>query len=350
MAIKIKIKDNYLNVYFDHLPEGFRKLKQISGQRWSAREKVWKVPYSRDNLIRLKKLFRNEEVCILPQYYEENEKIIAAAEKGLELKGYSIKTRKAYIGHLMRFSSYINCDLRKVIEEQVKDYILVLMREKENSHSYINQAISAIKFLYRDVIGISLTIESIQRPKKEKKLPKVLSQREVADIFKNTINQKHRALLFLVYSAGLRVGEVVNLRVEDIDSQRMLIHVKQGKGKKDRYTILSEIALIELRKYYQQYKPKGWLFPGNKEGEHISERTVQRVFENSSKKARIRKKVSVHSLRHSFATHLLEGGTDLRYIQELLGHANSKTTEIYTHVTRKSIENIRSPLDQMKEI
>lgn len=151
--------------------------------------------------------------------------------------------------------------------------------------------------------------------------------------------------LFTIYSAGLRVGEVVRLKINDIDSERMLIHIVQGKGKKDRYTTLSEVALVELRNYVKEYKPSKWLFPGQNPKDFITERTVQRVFENAKIKAGIKKNVSVHSLRHSFATHLLEGGIDLRYIQELLGHSSSKTTEIYTHVTKKSIQNIVSPLD-----
>jgi integrase/recombinase XerD len=154
-------------------------------------------------------------------------------------------------------------------------------------------------------------------------------------------------ILFLIYSAGLRVGEVVKLTPQDIDSQRMLIHIIQGEGRKDRYTILSVVALEQLRKYYKLYKPEKWLFPGQNKKEYLTVRTVERIFENACTLAKISKKVSVHSLRHSFATHLLESGIDLRYIQELLGHASSKTTEIYTHVTEKSLSKIESPLDQI---
>jgi site-specific recombinase XerD len=151
----------------------------------------------------------------------------------------------------------------------------------------------------------------------------------------------------LIYSARLRVGEVVRLKIEDIDSCRMLIHVVQGKGRKDRYTLLSEITLTQLRKYYSLYKPEIWLFPGQDKREFLTERTVERVFEKACSLAKINKKATVHTLRHSFATHLLEGGTDLRFIQELLGHSSSKTTEIYTHVTQKNIANIQSPLDKL---
>jgi integrase/recombinase XerD len=182
---------------------------------------------------------------------------------------------------------------------------------------------------------------------KEKKRPEVLSYQEVAKILKVITNLKHRAILFLVYSAGLRVGEVVNLKISDIDSDRMLIHVKQGKGKKDRYTVLSQIALDELRIYVKRYRPDDWLFQGGDGKGHLTERSVQKVFDKARTAAGIKKDVSVHTLRHSFATHLLEGGTDLRYIQELLGHSSSKTTEIYTHVTEKSISKIQSPLDRL---
>ncbi|GMQ64596.1 hypothetical protein AN2V17_38340 [Vallitalea sp. AN17-2] len=150
-----------------------------------------------------------------------------------------------------------------------------------------------------------------------------------------------------MYSSGLRVGEVVKLKINDIDSQRMLIKIEQGKGNKDRYVMLSESILLQLRKYYKEYRPNKWLLEGADKDKHITERTVQRIFKNACEKGYVMKKVSVHSLRHSFATHLLESGTDIRYIQELLGHSSSKTTEIYTHVTNKNIMSIKSPLDDI---
>lgn len=185
----------------------------------------------------------------------------------------------------------------------------------------------------------------LERPKKEKKLPEILSKNEISKLLKAVKNLKHKAILYLVYSAGLRVGEVVKLKPTDIDSDRMLIPIIQGKGKKDRYTILSETALSILRQYVKVYKPEHWLFPGQHPDKHLTERSVQKVFDNARIDAKTRKDVSVHNLRHSFATHLLEGGVNLRYIQELLGHSSSKTTEIYTHVTQKNLSNIISPLD-----
>ena len=165
-----------------------------------------------------------------------------------------------------------------------------------------------------------------------------------------SVNIKHKAILMLIYSAGLRVSEVVKLKPQDIDSQRKLVHIGNAKGRKDRYTLLSGIALETLRNYWGKYKPKKWLFQSQDKEKHITTRTVQRIFESACKKAGIRKEVSVHSLRHSFATHLLEQGTDLRYIQELLGHKSSKTTEIYTHVSNRDLKKIKSPLDNIKVV
>lgn len=204
-----------------------------------------------------------------------------------------------------------------------------------------------MKFLCKEVLGKNDVNTCVYRPKKEKKLPKVLSKEEIIKILKTVNNEKHKTILFLTYSAGLRVSEVVRLKSEDIDSRRMLIHIKQGKGRKDRYTILSEAALIQLRKYYMLERPEVWLFPGGKQGRHLTERSVDKIFQSACIQAGIRKNISLHVLRHSFATHLLEDGIDIRYIQELLGHSSSKTTEIYTHVSENSIRSIKSPLDKI---
>ncbi|HEY5560613.1 MAG TPA: tyrosine-type recombinase/integrase [Clostridiaceae bacterium] len=268
-------------------------------------------------------------------------------EENIKLKGYSFKTKKSYIGQIKRFSSFINKNLDEISNEDVRKYILFLLEKEGISHSYVNQAISSIKFLCNEVLKQNIGIDSMARPKKENKLPNILSFQEVTKVLGVLKNEKHKTILYMIYSAGLRVGEVIKLKIEDIDSQRMLIHVVQGKGRKDRYTLLSKIALTQLRKYYTLYKPEVWLFSGQNSKRYITERTVEKIFENAIKIAKINKKVSVYCLRHSFATHLFEGGVDLRYIQELLGHASSKTTEIYTHVTQKSLANIQSPLDKL---
>ena len=214
------------------------------------------------------------------------------------------------------------------------------------SASYQNQAINAIKFYYERVLGGQRKFYFLQRPDKERALPTVLSTTEVTTILKATQNLKHRAILTVIYSAGLRVGELINLKIKDIDSERKQIRVEQSKGKKDRYTLLSMKTLELLRVYFKEYRPQLYLFEGQDGGQYTA-RSVQAFFAEICHKAGIKKKVKVHTLRHSFATHLLENGTDLRYIQVLLGHESTKTTEIYTHVTTKGFEQIKSPLDDL---
>lgn len=347
MAVLIDRKNNELIIKFDYSFERISKIKSIKGYRWDINKKVWILPFSEENVNSLKLLFNTERCTINFEDNTQNDKLYKSMKDELTLKGYSHKTLKSYLNHIKVFSSFIDKEMSTVKPEDIRRYIIHLLEEQQVSHSYASQAISAIKFLFCEVLKTNINVCDLPRPKKEKKLPDVLSQEEVFEILRALDNQKHKAILFLVYSAGLRVGEVVRLKIEDIDSKRMLIHIRQSKGAKDRYTVLSQICLEQLRTYAKAYHPETWLFPGPKQGSHLTERTVQRVFENACLSAKITKDVSIHVLRHSFATHLLEGGTDLRYIQELLGHSSSKTTEIYTHVTEKSMMNIQSPLDKM---
>lgn len=265
----------------------------------------------------------------------------------LKRKGYSVKTQKAYIGHAKRFLEQLPVSLEAVNSSYIHQYVLQLMND-QRTHSYISQMISALRFWLVEVVGKRDFPDNWIRPKREKKLPSVLSHQEVLRILQTTVNLKHRVLLTIIYSAGLRVGEAVRLKRSDIDPARKVIHIRQGKGKKDRYTVLSGAALSLLQRYIQYEQPLEYLFPsGERKEKHITEHTVQYVFEKSRRTAGITKPASVHTLRHSFATHLLEEGTDLRYIQELLGHESPKTTEIYTHVSIKDIRRIRSPLDRL---
>lgn len=277
-----------------------------------------------------------------------NKKVIKKAEEKLKLKGYSKKTIKVYLNHIKNFISFLDSNnVEEISEQSINSYILFLLEEKELSHSFVNQAISSIKFLVDKILYQNVNESEVYRPKQEHKLPNILNKKEIAKILEKTVNQKHKSILYVIYSAGLRVGEVVRLKCKDIDSERMLIKVKQSKGRKDRYTLLSKACLKQLRKYYKLYKPEKWLFPGGKVGKHLTERSVQRIFKKACSKSNITKEVSVHSLRHSFATHLLEKGTDLRFIQKLLGHKSTKTTEIYTHVSNKDISKISNPLDEI---
>lgn len=347
MAVFINKKENKLIIKFDYSPSRVEKIKTFRNYKWVPEDKSWTIPFSENNLDNIKQLFKGEKVQISFEDDTPNSDVIAKLREELILKGYSFKTRKLYLGHIKRFSSFAGKKTDEVEAIEIRKYITFLLENQQASHTYTNQAIIALKFLYNDVLKQNRIIETLPRPKKEKKLPNILSPQEVLKILNSIQNEKHRTILFLVYSAGLRVGEVVRLNIGDIDSSRMLIHINQGKGGKDRYTLLSEVALNQLRRYYKQYKPETWLFPGGDGNGHLTERTVQKIFEDACAKSGINKKATVHTFRHSFATHLLEGGTDLRYIQELLGHSSSKTTEIYTHVTEKSVANIQSPLDRI---
>ena len=264
--------------------------------------------------------------------------------KKLELKKYANNTVKSYV---ICFETFINHykdkELLSLNENDIRNYLQKLIQEKR-SNSYINQAINAIKFYYEVVLGMPNRFYAIERPRKEHKLPKVLSKEDVLMIIDNTNNIKHRCIVSLLYSAGLRRGELLNLKLEDIDSKRMLIRVEAAKGNSDRYTLLSKTLLKDLRKYYKQWKPSNFLFEGPSKNKY-SAASVVKIVQRASQKCGIRKKVTPHMLRHSFATHLLENGTDLRYIQVLLGHKNSKTTEIYTHVATNIFLQIKNPLD-----
>ena len=353
-----KGKPGELELVFPYNEEYIAKVRGIPGRRWDKDNKKWLVPDCEESINQLQELFTKDELIIAKslsdkdksRLYEKDssyEHLLRKMKEGLKLRGYSQKTIKSYMSHARLFLEYSDKNFYQLEKEDINYYLLYLLEQKGNTHSFVSQAVSSIKFLFGKVLMKDDLALNIVRPKKEKKLPEVLSQNEVRYILDNVTNLKHKAILFLIYSSGLRVGEVVRLKLKDIDSNRMLIHVVQGKGRKDRYTVLAEVALKILREYVREYKPSEWLFQGEQAGRHITERTVQRIFENAKDKAGVKKKVSVHSLRHSFATHLLEGGIDLRYIQELLGHQSSKTTEIYTHVTEKGIKNIASPLDKL---
>ncbi len=231
--------------------------------------------------------------------------------------------------------------------DQTREFLVQMAESGIASAAYCNGARAAIRLLYAVVLKQTEKVSDLPIMRRPEQLPEVLNAEEVERLFRVTANLKHRTLLMIAYSAGLRVSETVALKVGDIDSNRMQIRVEGGKGKKDRYTLLSEIALQVLREYYRAYKPKDWLFPSEDRQGHLSPRSAQHVFQDAKKRAGIRKAVTFHSLRHSFATHLLEDGVDVRYIQELLGHTSVKTTERYTHVTQSALGRIRSPLDRL---
>lgn len=262
----------------------------------------------------------------------------------LELKRYANNTVRTYISCFEAFINYYrDRELLDLDENDIRAYLQKLIQD-QSSNSYINQAINSIKFYYEVVLEMPNRFYSIERPRREEKLPQVLAKEEIMAIIENTNNIKHRCIVGLLYSAGLRRSEVLSLRPEDIDGKRMVIMVRSGKGNKDRYTILSEKLLLELREYYTQWRPRKYLFEGFM-GSRYSAESVAKIVKDAANRAGIQKRVTPHMLRHSFATHLLESGTDLRYIQVLLGHRSSKTTEIYTHVATNIFLKIKNPLD-----
>jgi len=265
----------------------------------------------------------------------------------LTQKRYSENTIKTYTKYFEDFINYFsNKELANIKTDEINAYILELIESKNISSSQQNQRINAIKFYYEKVLKQEKQYYSIERPNKEFRLPDILSKAEIKLIFENTTNLKHKCILEIIYSAGLRRGEVLSLKPVDIDSKRMRIKVRGGKGKKDRYTLLSKAVLNDLRSYFKAYKPKVWLFEGLNNGQY-SATSVAKVLKKYATKAGIKKRVHVHMLRHSFATHLLEQGTNLRIIQELLGHEDIKTTEIYTHISSLEIDKVINPIDEI---
>jgi site-specific recombinase XerD len=338
-----------IKITFPYDPPRRAKIKAIEGSRWHPAKRCWSVPHSDGMVEKVLLIFNGEKVDIDPSLLTTKGRVVTNFEdlrKEFSRREYSQRTVKSYIRYNEDFLKVVDKVPQEVTEEDIKSYLFHLVEERRVSTSTLNIAINALKFYYGGILKRKFLYE-IKRPSKDRKLPVVLNRVEVSKILSAPLNIKHKAILMLIYSAGLRVGEVVKLRIEDIDSRRKLIHIKNAKDRKDRYTLLSEVALETLREYWREYEPLKWLFPGQNKESHITTRAVEKVFSNACKKAQIQKTVSVHSLRHSFATHLLESGVDLRYIQEILGHKSSKTTEIYTHVSNRDIGRIKSPLDSL---
>ncbi|MBL9080896.1 MAG: site-specific integrase [Planctomycetales bacterium] len=263
----------------------------------------------------------------------------------LELRGVSPKTVRLYVDCTARFAGYFGRSPEDLGSEDVRAYLLYLVHERKVAWGTYTQALAALRFLYRWVLNRGEVVQDIRAPRPERRLPVVLSFAEVHRFFAAIPSFKYRTLLMFAYAAGLRVSEASRVRVADIDGERMVIRVVQGKRKKDRYTILSPLLLEMLRHYWWAARPKDYLFPGRGRTGHVTNSTVQSACIEARAAAGLAKEVTPHTLRHSFATHLLEAGTDLRVIQELLGHASPRTTAVYTHVSKALIGKTKSPLD-----
>lgn len=263
----------------------------------------------------------------------------------MELRGYSPLTIKNYILCVKNFAEHYEKSLDQLGENEVRNYLHYCITERKLCEGTVNYMRSAIKFLYTKTLDREWRSEKLRSIKERRKLPVILSQSEIKDLLGATNNLKHRTMLATIYGAGLRISEVAKLKVSDIDSKNMQIIIRNGKGKKDRYSLLSQSNLELLREYWKRYKPDDFLFEGRSSEGHISSRSIQKVFGESKSNAGIKKRATVHSLRHSFATHLLEAGTDICYIQRLMGHRSIQSTVVYLHLRRLDLLSIKSPLD-----
>jgi integrase/recombinase XerD len=264
----------------------------------------------------------------------------------LLLRGYSQDTIRSYTSDIRSLRKFFPTEHpRDLTEEDIREYLVYLIDVEKKAYSTINQVFNAIRFLYVELYKRPFVITSIPRPKRGNPLPKIITLEEFKQMVDCTINLKHKSLLMVAYSGGLRLRDVIRLIPSDIDGKRKLILIRGGKGRKDRYTIISEAALNISREYFRICRPKRWLYEGRKLGKHIHKRTAQKIVEHACRRARLSKIISTHTLRHSFATHLHEQEYDILTIKELLGHAHLRTTEIYTHVSKRNISSIVNPLD-----
>lgn len=385
-----------IGIYFERNALLQSLIQKQAGGLWSRTNKCWYVPLSKNNYEKLAKTLegkaelkvdelkkyllekkKTNPVTTLPGKKEtatekeivpkkikkigttpnhihtiskENKEALQQFTRQLNLKAYSPSTIRTYTNEFIQFLNTVKeIPSADFSVSRLKDYFQYCFTTLHLSENTLHSRINAMKFYYEQVLGREKFFWEIPRPKKPLQLPKLLNEDELRKLFNALNNKKHKAMLFTAYSAGLRVSEVVNLKIADIDSQRMQIFIERAKGKKDRYVNLSPIVLDILRKYLLDYKPrpKHYLFESEQTLTAYPTRTAQQIFANAKKKAGIKKEVGIHSLRHSFATHLLDKGTDIKYIKDLLGHFNIKTTERYLHVSKQQLINIVSPLDDL---
>jgi integrase/recombinase XerD len=338
---------NRIAVYFEKDAAAIKRIKLLTGIKWSSTLKVWHLPDSKT----YRKQFKIEENLkgkdAILNMHSINLKEFNKYIETLQLKAYSSNTIVTYrneFAHLLCLLK--DRSVKSLDADELRSYFLYCINTLKLSENTMHSRINAVKFYYEQVLKRQKLFFDIPRPKKPSILPKVISTLDIKKMFAATINLKHNTMLKLCYGMGLRVSEIVNLKIKDIDSKNKQVFIEKSKGKKDRYTNLPESILDQLRDYYKTYKPKNYLFEGQYGGKY-SIRSAQQVFSDSLAKANINKSVGIHGLRHSFATHLLENGTDVTFIQKLLGHNNINTTMRYLKVSNNSLKNIKSPLDTL---
>ncbi len=352
------LKGNRLRISFHPSKEGINYIKSLSLYRYNPEYKQWTIAYTEKNLEKMLYFAKQQNILVdvkdlrmkrakktpIPPTTHIRECPKKVRDKLIEMR-YSESTIKTYTNMLQQFFSYYHAyKPQEITNEQINSYLRYLIQVREVSESTQNQAINAIKFYYEKVLGGIRQTYYVERPRKGKYLPTVLSEKETIALLKRSDNLKHKAILTIIYSCGLRISELLNIKLDHIDFDSKRIHIVSAKGKKDRYVPLANMAKKILEIYIQKINPEEYLFEGIKGGKY-SASSIQKFVKKYAKEAGIKKQVTPHTLRHSFATHLLEKGTDLRYIQHLLGHNSSKTTEIYTHITQVGIDKIKNPLD-----
>ncbi len=346
-----------IKVYIPYREKEIRKeFKKINSTFYHPQQKLWSIINTQNNWVSIKKLFGQKYKIVEPVVAAELPQITLTrksldllhdVEKRLVLKQYSRATVKIYKRMLtLFFGRFQNQKMEEVTKEQIEGFVYELITKHGIKETYQNQLINAIKAFYEHVLGKPREYYDIERPKKTQSLPGVLSKEEVFKILQHPKNLKHKAILWTIYSAGLRISELVNLRLEDIRSGEGYIFVKGGKGKKDRKTVLSVQLLELLRDYYKKYKPAYWLFEGQTGGKY-SVTSIRKIFRRAVKETNSNAWATVHTLRHSFATHCIENNVNMRYLQNMLGHNSPKTTELYTKTIQINNKNIDSPLDSI---
>lgn len=340
-------KENVIFIRFEYDAALIARVKKLVGVRWSSSKKSWYVLDNEQN----RTCFGFEQKPVgegaIEKIHAVNEAAYQRLLEQLQLKAYSPNTIRTYRNEFAQLLYVLKENaVEGLTSDKLRSYFLYCINELKLSENTLHSRINAIKFYFEQVLKREKFFFEIPRPKKPSLLPKAINAKDIKRLFEVTENLKHNTMLKLCYGAGLRVSEIVNLKITDIDSKNMQLFIEQAKGKKDRYVNLPESILEQLRVYYKEYEPTEYLFQGQYGGKY-SIRSAQKVFQDAMEKAKINKKVGIHGLRHSFATHLLEAGTDIRFIQELLGHKDIKTTLIYTHVSNKSIQKIKSPLDNI---
>lgn len=331
-----------------------KSIKQMNSSFWHPNQKLWSVVNTEENLMHLKQLSQGNyelkpEVRYIPlpetPLNTQSIEVLNALERVLVLKHYSASSIRAYKKMLKLFlTKFMHRNLKQITKEEIEGFLYELIRKNKISESFQNQLVNAIKAYYEHVLGMPREYYDIKRPKKAQTIPNVLSQKEVLKIIQFPENIKHRAILWTIYSAGLRISELINLRIVDVHSEEGYLFIKDSKGKKDRKTILSAHLVTLLRQYYKKHKPSYWLFEGQTGGQY-STTSIRNIFRKSIKGTHSNPWSTVHTLRHSFATHCIENNINLRHLQNMLGHNSPKTTEIYTKTIEINNKTIVSPLD-----